>query len=860
MLRLTLISSQVYNTARTGEEATMSVVSDICDRILADRVTDRWDGYVNMLKILKNAFSSERHWILEFLQNAEDVGAPRFSIRLSKEGLLVLNNGHPFDKTEVRAICDVKSSKLIHLGFRGWLGVGFKSIFKVSSKVEIHSDDLHFAFDRQYWADRHWNGAPSGAEFPWEILPIECAPVELPDGYVTGFWVPASKDATPMLERLAQFLGSSQLPSEMVLLLDKVKTVDIQLTGGALQIEKTIVAESKREVGTNKTNKHQLRVQEVVVEVIGKKELARRSSRNSYLVIRSDRPVPDGVRSSAETEELRRSQVPKREVGLVFGLEDGTNLRVLSGALGGVYSFLPVEAEQTGLPFGIFGDFVPHPNRVAVNEGLTWNHWLCVEVANLLEESVNYVFLDEERWKSAPIRLFAWLQQEPLKDAATRFWAERVRQPVRQFLAEGSFYPDRDGTLRRLADLVYIEDELETALGGEGMTDLLQGKHLAHPDVVRELGSEITRVGLYELVQEHRGVFDVLRVKPERLAKVYSLASDERSLSPYQIGGRKGRKEKDTPLNQVPFALGADDNFHAPCQLVHVALDMPSQPRFVKAIVRRKVSEVDTTLNPVVARDDSAVRGLQRCGLRVIQKGDLVWEVQRQIEAVRERGDSPSEWDFPGDLIYATLFVAKEKPFYKPKRLLGEDGYLYDPNLLFIRNGPLDWSVAHAKGLLAGYSPLHPTYTNEAAMTELETDSPTVSKWLQNAGVHGFDANQDRPLIRRTGETFASNRLSDEGHEIKPVADRQQLGYDLQCVGHCPCVFEVKGMTQLGDITLEPSEVKAARNLGENYILTIVYGLPENPVLKRLSKPDERVWEPVEGARIPLDVWRREAR
>ena len=828
----------------------MILISEIRDRILASRETDRWDGYVNMLKILKNAFSSERHWMLEFLQNAEDARAQRFSIRLTEAGLLLLNDGECFNESDVRAICDVKSRKLIHLGFRGWLGVGFKSIFRVSSKVEVHSGDLHFAFDRQYWADRHWDGASSGAEFPWEVLPVECGSLDLPDQHITGFWVPASQSVTPILERLAEFLGSDQLPSEMVLLLDWVKTIGVQLTGGAVQIKKTLLAESERTAGTNR-----LRVQEVEVEVLGEGDLARRSSKNSYLVIRADRPVPPHIRNSAETEELRRSQVAQREVGLVFGLEDGSDLRVLSGRLGGVYSFLPVEAEQTGLPFGLFGDFVPHPNRVAVNEGLTWNHWLCDEVTNLLKESVEYVFLDEERWKFVPFRLFAWLREPYPRDAATRFWTERVWEPVRHFLADGSFYPDRDGTLCRLADLVHVDDELAAALGGETLTALLQGNHLAHPDVVRELGSEITGVSLYDLVQEHRGVLDTLRTKPDRLANVYSLALDERKLTNYYI---RGRDKRDTPLAQVPWALGADGELHTPDRVVHVTLDMPSQPRFVESIVRRMVSEVDTTLNPIVARDDSAVRGLQRCGLRVVDKQNLVWEAQRQIEAIRERGDSPADWDFPGDVIYATLLVAKENSWYKPKRLVGEDGHLYDPNLLFMRNGPLEWSTAHAEGLLAGYSPIYAGYVSESTMAELGIDFPTVCKWLQDAGVHGFEPNQDRPLIERTGETFASKQLQAEGHQIERVADRQQLGYDLQCVGHCAHVFEVKGMTQPGDIILEPSEVTAARARGQDYVLLIVYGLPENPVIRRLRNP-ARVWEPVERARIPVDVWRREA-
>jgi len=827
----------------------MSMVSDIRETILASRGADRWDGYVNMLKILKNAFSSERHWILEFLQNAEDARAKRLTIKISNDGLLILNDGEPFGENDVRAICDVRSRKLLHLGFRGWLGIGFKSIFRVSSRVEVHSGDLHFAFDRQHWAARNWEGAASGAEWPWEILPVECGSLELPDRYTTAFWIPTSDGVAPILKRLAEFLGGDQLPSEMVLLLEAVETIGVHLTGGALHIRKAHLEESEHGAGT-----YRLRAQRVLVEVLGEGDLDRRSSKVGYLVLRANRPVPDNVRNSPETEEIRRSQVSSREIGLVFGLEDGSGLGYLPSRLGGLYSFLPLETEQTGLPFGLFADFVPHPNRVTVNEGLRWNHWLRDEVAKLLQQSIEHLFLAEEQWKFVPFRLFTWLREPRPIDAATRFWAEGVRDPLRQFLAEGAFYPDRDGVLRRLADLAHVEHEVETVLGEDALSALLQGRHLAHPDVVRELRSEITMVGLYDLIQEHRSALETLRTKPEKLAAVYSLASDSDKLSNYQI---RGRDTRDPPLDLVSWALGADGNWHAPNRTVHVTLDMPSQPKFVDAIVRKIVNNAETTLHGVVARDDSAVRGLQRCGLRVVDKRNLVWETQRQIEAIHERSDCPDDWDFPGDLIYATLFVAKESPHYRPKRLVGEDGHPYDPNLLFIRGGPLDWSVAQDQGLLPGYSVLHPGYVSESTAAALRTDLPTVRGWLLDVGVHGFDPVRDRALTERAGYTLATKQLEAEGHQVEYVANRLELGHDLECREHCASVFEVKSMTNPGDISLEQSQVREAKYRAQDYVLVIVYGLPWQAVLGQLRNPS-RVWEPDERARIPLDSWRRE--
>lgn len=108
----------------------MSIVSEHLQNLL--RQTDGnilWGGYVNMLKQLISDFESPKHWVLEFLQNAEDADATRISIRLAKDSLWILNDGNTFSNEDFYTICDVKSRKLPSLGFRGYIGIGFKSIF-----------------------------------------------------------------------------------------------------------------------------------------------------------------------------------------------------------------------------------------------------------------------------------------------------------------------------------------------------------------------------------------------------------------------------------------------------------------------------------------------------------------------------------------------------------------------------------------------------------------------------------------------------------------------------------------------------------------------------------------------------------
>jgi len=95
-------------------------------------------------------------FILEFLQNAEDalMEAGRrgyFKIELYEDKLIISNNGKPFDENDLDCLCGIKSSKKPSLGYKGFIGIGWKSVYKVSDHVEIHSGEIAFEFNKNYW-------------------------------------------------------------------------------------------------------------------------------------------------------------------------------------------------------------------------------------------------------------------------------------------------------------------------------------------------------------------------------------------------------------------------------------------------------------------------------------------------------------------------------------------------------------------------------------------------------------------------------------------------------------------------------------------------------------------------------------
>lgn len=116
------------------------------------------EQYQNYIDLLKNASTnSTDRFLNEILQNADDCMysdqiVPTFSLDIDGTILTAQYNEQGFTKSNVRAITAIgESTKKKLAGERtiGEKGVGFKSVFSVASKVEIHSGDFNFALTKE---------------------------------------------------------------------------------------------------------------------------------------------------------------------------------------------------------------------------------------------------------------------------------------------------------------------------------------------------------------------------------------------------------------------------------------------------------------------------------------------------------------------------------------------------------------------------------------------------------------------------------------------------------------------------------------------------------------------------------------
>ncbi|MEX0901388.1 MAG: DUF3883 domain-containing protein [Pseudohongiellaceae bacterium] len=86
---------------------------------------------------------------VELLQNADDAGATRFTIKRAGGYLIVANDGRQFTREDFESLCRSAASTKTRGNTIGYRGIGFKSVVGIASTVHIISGDLAATFSRE---------------------------------------------------------------------------------------------------------------------------------------------------------------------------------------------------------------------------------------------------------------------------------------------------------------------------------------------------------------------------------------------------------------------------------------------------------------------------------------------------------------------------------------------------------------------------------------------------------------------------------------------------------------------------------------------------------------------------------------
>ncbi len=327
----------------------------------SQRVKDSLNNSVQALA--KDLYSKDTHFIFELIQNAEDNtyrnDTPSLSFKLVRRdptntpaasgALIIQNNEMGFEPENVDAICAVgRTTKSKVKGYIGEKGIGFKSVFRITTIPHIFSNGYQFCLPE---IDEE-----TGLGY---IVPGWVAEVPATiDQKLTTIILPLDK-ADFGYEKIEEMLRD--IEPETILFLTQLKEIQsITESGDDLTILKD----------DHENPKIQLMIE-------GKKQGNSYSEINEFLMFAKTCVKPTDIYHE------KRTNIDRRDVSIVFGVDDD---QICSDK---VFAYLPIRS-GTGLPFLINADFILPSSREDIQD-VPWNRWLMKCVAAVVADALPYL-------------------------------------------------------------------------------------------------------------------------------------------------------------------------------------------------------------------------------------------------------------------------------------------------------------------------------------------------------------------------------------------------------------------------------------------------------------------------------------
>lgn len=303
----------------------------------------------NYGRLLANLYADPAHFILELLQNAEDAlgkrdpewqGTRSVSFRLAEDDLRVKHSGRPFDEADVRGICEIgESEKADDVTAIGRFGIGFKSVYKITNRPEIHSGYEDFAIENY-------------------VCPVAVPAIER-DADDTVFLFPLKSGEEYPYDDIAE--GLRGLRASTLLFLREIEEIKWSVDDGR--------------------SGHYLRETEPVEDCIRKvtvigQEHGRQDVSEEWLVF--SQPV-----ASDEGK-------PVRHVEIAFLLET-VSRKIQRYHYSQLVVFFPTLVTTTHVGFRIQGPYQTNPPRNAVPPNEPWNKRLVEETSELLIRALRWL-------------------------------------------------------------------------------------------------------------------------------------------------------------------------------------------------------------------------------------------------------------------------------------------------------------------------------------------------------------------------------------------------------------------------------------------------------------------------------------
>ena len=303
----------------------------------------------DLYRFLAEQYSDPSHFIYELLQNAEDACASKVLFVLTEGGLDVSHNGDDFRFRNIEAITGIgDSTKKEELTKIGEFGIGFKSVFAITSTPYIYSGNYNIKIEDLY-VPCELNKPPEDRKYDTLIkLPFN-------HGKFTKKKVTKDKAFEITNEEL------ENLKPKTLLFLKNIKKIKWEIKKGTLYSEGSISRRSKY-IGESRS----INVKEVNLSATEKGE--------KYLVF--DRPF-----------KAKKGKTKKRSIEVAFKLDKGKLVREENSKL---VVFFPTE-KDTFLNFVIQGPYVTTPNRESIPEGNEENQRIIDKTGELVTDCLHTI-------------------------------------------------------------------------------------------------------------------------------------------------------------------------------------------------------------------------------------------------------------------------------------------------------------------------------------------------------------------------------------------------------------------------------------------------------------------------------------
>ncbi|CAF1279749.1 unnamed protein product [Adineta steineri] len=314
-------------------------------------------------KLSNDLYSDQGHFVLELIQNADDNHyssdcLPTLRFIVSSDRILVCNNEIGFQPDNVTAICNVgKSTKGKHKqGYTGHKGIGFKSVFMVSHRPEIHSGDYHFCFDTDLGKEQIGYIRPIWLEQSEELLPS------------TSDWTTCIRLPIKMEERgFGLKRNFDDIHARLLLFLNRLRQIEIVREKDNHEINTRIFTRIDHANGQ-------------IIELQERTTTSENILRSFWLVVKTTSEIPLNIKRQLNDV---KGDIQSTIIAIAYPLDaihESSSYAILPSQP--LFAYLPLRSY--GFRFILQGDFEIPATRQEVLRDNIWNEWLKKEMIQLL--------------------------------------------------------------------------------------------------------------------------------------------------------------------------------------------------------------------------------------------------------------------------------------------------------------------------------------------------------------------------------------------------------------------------------------------------------------------------------------------